>query len=385
MLRIAICDNDRIFQKQLLDYISRDTDIEDDYRTECFDRILDVQRRLEKRDFNFDLLFLMINESGIDSIALTEYIRSQKFDIDVFFMAKTVDFITDAFRCKAFNYIMKPLQYKKFVYEMKQYLQEKKSCQKDFLAVQIQGKEHLIPLNTVLYFTSDVRRIGAFFPNDEKEVWFYGRKLDDLERQLEPYGYLRCHQSYLVNGCKIEGIQGNEVVTAGGSFPISRTYIERVREKWNYLKEKLYSNANITSLAESMPDDMANEGDLTADGASTMVVTKKYSSAVSKYGVLVGICGQMQNYSYRIYEEDEALIGRDYRQAQIIINDRLISRKHCGIRFSVSEQCYYVYDYGSTNGTSISGMGRLPKGQWIPVPHNSLLQLINNQQLFVLV
>ena len=127
MLRIAICDRDEEFQKQILDYISKDVDLEDDYVTECFDSVMAVKNRIDDRNFNFDLLFLMIEESGMDSIALIRYIREKKFDVDVFFMASTVDYITEAFRAKAFNYVVKPLTYKKFAYEMKQYLQEKKN------------------------------------------------------------------------------------------------------------------------------------------------------------------------------------------------------------------------------------------------------------------
>lgn len=256
MLRIAICDSDKSIQNQLLDYISRDADIEDDYVTECFDSILDVQKRLEKKKFCFDILFLMIDESGKDSIALIEYIKERKFDVDVFFMAKTMDFFSEAFRCKAFSYMVKPLEYNKFVYEIEQYLQKKKQYKKDYLSVMVRGREQLIPLNDVLYFTSDVRKIGAFFLNDEKVIWFYG-KLDELERQLKSYGYLRCHQSYLINMHKIEGIQGNKVITFGGTFPISRTYKEKVKEQWKYIRERLYHNANIAFLSEAMSGRLA--------------------------------------------------------------------------------------------------------------------------------
>lgn len=273
MLRIAICDNDKDFQNQLLKYISKDTDIRDDYVTECFDCILDVLKRLKKKNFNFDILFLMIDESGKDSIALIKYIREQKFDVDVFFVAKTADYITDAFRCKAFSYMVKPVEYKKFVYEIKQYLQEKKRYQKDYLSVMVKGREQLIPLNAVLYFTSDVRKIGAFFLNDEKAIWFYG-KLDELEQKLKPFGYLRCHQSYLINIHKIEGIQGNEVITYGGTFPISRSYMNSVKEQWKYLKERWYHNANISSFTEELPGEPSGEEKSTTENGSTMVVTK---------------------------------------------------------------------------------------------------------------
>ena len=57
MIRIAICEKDKKQQAQLLDYIAQDVDIDDDYVTECFDRIESVKNRIEQGDFKFDLLF----------------------------------------------------------------------------------------------------------------------------------------------------------------------------------------------------------------------------------------------------------------------------------------------------------------------------------------
>ena len=247
----------------------------------------------------------------------------------------------------------------------------------------IKVREQLIPLNAVLYFTSDVRKIGAFFLNDEKAIWFYG-KLDELEKQLKPFGYLRCHQSYLVNMHKIEGIQGREVITFGGTFPISRSYMESVKEQWKQIGEKLYNNANIESFAETAPDESISDEELVMENESTIVVTKKYTSMSSKYGVIVGISGELQNNSYRIYENEEILIGRDSRKSQLVIRNPSISRKHCGIKFSVAKQCYYIYDYNSTNGTSVSGMGKLSPNNWISAPRNTLLQLAKKQYIFYL-
>jgi DNA-binding LytR/AlgR family response regulator len=378
MLRIAICEKDRLFQKKLLDYISKDTDIEDDYITEGFDNLADVKSRLDNRDFNFDLLFLMIDEVGVDSLALIGYIRELKFDIDIFLFADTLDFISEAFRAKVFSYMVKPLDYKKFVYEMRQYLQEKRNSQKNILSVTIQGKQQEIPLNTVLYFTSDVRKIGIFFLNDNKEIWFYG-KLDELEKKVEPYGFVRCHQSYLINGYKIESVDGEEIVTAGGTFSISRKYAGNVKEKWECIRKKLYENANVAQMKRNNQEERQDEQSI----SSTIALTKRYGRA-AEYGTIIGIRGAGKNVSYRMYEGDDILIGRDGSQVRIVVDNQSVSRKHCAVKFSAEEQCYYVCDY-SKNGTAVSGLGRLPKNSWVKVLRDSVLQIASDSCAFMLV
>jgi DNA-binding LytR/AlgR family response regulator len=339
-----------------------------------------VKNRLDVGDFNFDLLFLMIDKVGVDSLALAEYIREKRYDIDIFFLADTIDFISEAFRTKVFSYIVKPLDYQKFAYEMKQYLQKKRTYQKDILTVSIQGKEQTISLNTVHYFTSDIRKIGAFFLNDSKEIWFYG-KMDELERKLDSYGFVRCHQSYLVNGHKIESVDGDKIITSGGSFPISRKYADNVKEKWESIRKKLCANGNIAMLQKG--DEEKTSLNTEMGDESTLLITGK-QGGVEKYGTIVGIRGTEKNHSYRIYEGDEVLIGRDSGQSQIVIDNTSVSRKHCVVKFSAEEHCFYVCDY-SKNGTLLSGVGTLPKKQWVKAERDSVLQLVDDSCTFMLI
>lgn len=382
MIRIAICEKDKKQQAQLLDYIAQDVDIDDDYVTECFDKIESVRNRIEQGDFKFDLLFLTVDKKGEESIKLAEYIRQMKIDVDVFFIAETIDFVTEAFRCKAFNYIVKPFDFAKFKYEMKQYLHEKKHYQKEYLSVSIQGKEQMLPLNAILYFTSNARKIGAFFSNGNKEIWFYG-KLDELEKNLEKYDYIRCHQSYLVSGRKVDKVEGETIYAGNEEFPISRKYHENVREKWEKINKERFDEVDIMNLGSSSAG-MIGEDDATFGGNSTVIATKSYAVGATKYGLVVGIRGPRQNASFRLYHEEEAVIGRDSKQCQIVINDGAISRKHCGIKFNVEQQCYYVCDY-SKNGTFVAGIGRIQPGNWVMVRKDTLVQLVNEKCAFVLV
>jgi hypothetical protein len=265
---------------------------------------------------------------------------------------------------------------------MKQYFQEKHSGQKNFLSVSIQGKQQEILLDTVLYFTSNVRKIGIFFLNDDREIWFYG-KLDELEKKLEPYGFIRCHQSYLVNGHKVESVKGDEIVTAGGVFPISRKYTEKVKEKWEQIRQKLYAGANIEQLTDGGEEQLSENEDGDRDIGSTVVLTKRHSGAL-KYGTIIGIRGARKNASFRVYDGDDAIIGRDRVQCQIAVDQPSVSRKHCAVRFSMEEQCFYICDY-SINGTMVSGIGALPRNDWVRVERDSLLQLVDDNCAFMLL
>ena len=64
----------------------------------------------------------------------------------------------------------------------------------------------------------------------ESPLAFYGR-LDPLEQALAGAGFLRCHQSYLVNRRHIRRLEGNRLSLANGmELPVSRTYLRGLRE-----------------------------------------------------------------------------------------------------------------------------------------------------------
>lgn len=381
MLRIAICDRDKGQQSELLGFIANDTEIGDDYVTECFSNVRMVQERLKGHDFNFDLLFLGLDVTGKEGLSLAAYMREQKVDIDIIFIAENDKLIAEGFHYRAFNFIVKPVTYERFCYEMAQYLKERRESQSEYLSLLVQGKEQMVSLSLVEYFTSDARKIGAVTANRKEPLWFYG-KMNDLEDKISKYGFLRCHQSYLVNIQKITGMTSEQIQTKNGVFPISRKYSASVREMWETHKKVYYMKGRDKDAINNHSGRRSEI--VTADENSTVVITKNFAMGAAKYGIVIGIRGARQNDTFRLYQDEEMIIGRDGKQSQIVLNDSTISRKHCGIRFDGKEQCYYVCDF-SSNGTFAGGRQKLEKNKWSRVERDTLIQLVNDKCSFMLV
>lgn len=381
MLRIAIYDKDKRMQTQILDYIVRDIDIEDDYITECFNELELAKKRIEEEDFNFNLIFIEVGENEPVGFELAQCIRNQNMDIDIFFLANTIDHVEDAFRYRPINYLVKPLEFDRFQHEMRLYLQELQSAQRDVLSVSVQGRQQVIPLHTISYCVSNGRKIGVFFSNGNEEIWYYG-KLCELEENLSKYNFIRCHQSYLVSGSKITGMDSQYVYVNEECIPISRKYAENLKLNWEKLQRMRQSSAVHVEM-QSFEDALVDEEDATWIGNTMLPTRQSVSNGNMKYGVVVGIRGNRQGISYRIYDGEEIAIGRDSKKCQIVISSGPISRRHCSIKFDMGEQCYYVQDT-STNGTYIAGLGRLQVKRWVKVERDSVLKLINDDYAFVL-
>lgn len=229
MLRISICHRSSKMRNKLLDYIARISEIEDDYITECFADVKTVQQRIEKKEFCFDLLLLEMEANGIGGLFLAKCIREANCDVDIIFIAENMNFVSEAFHYHGKNYIVEPVLYELFSKEIVQYLWEREHSETEYIIVQLHGKKQMLSLKSILCFVSEGRKIGVVFSNSRESIWFY-EKLNDLEKRLEGKGFVRCHQSYLVNARKVESV-GSETLQAENSyFPISRKYQKSVNE-----------------------------------------------------------------------------------------------------------------------------------------------------------
>jgi DNA-binding LytR/AlgR family response regulator len=81
--------------------------------------------------------------------------------------------------------------------------------------VQIEWKGRLDTLKVcdIVYLSSELRYVRVHTTNNEFTCI---GKLDDYENRLANYGFLRCHQSYLINMKFIESIKNKVITTTVG-------------------------------------------------------------------------------------------------------------------------------------------------------------------------
>lgn len=381
MIRIAISAKNAIQQAKITEYIAKDTEIEDDYSVEVFRLMDEVLERIDRGDFPFDLFFLFIDEVGNEfSINLMKRIRENKYNTDIIIMVEKTNIVSEVLQFKVLNCLIEPILFSDFKKVISQYVQDKKDMQKECLTVSIKGKEQLIPLNTVSYFTSNVRKVGAVLINDSREIWFYA-KLGEIEEQLLEYGFIRCHQSFLVNGHYIERITGKEICTTYDSFPIGRKYAENVKKQWEELRKRLFETVGRCEFSEIIEDDYDAYDETMIKEATMNYMSKEHT--LSKYGMLIGTGGSISNMVFRLYDGEKTILGRDSSKVQIVLHEKHVSREHCIIRYDCNKQVYFIQDL-STNGSYIMGGERIPKKEWTEIKKGTTITLVDDQLSFLL-
>ena len=103
-----------------------------------------------------------------------------------------------------------------------------KNENQDCLHININGRSEKVFLNQVFYISAQGRKV--FFHRRDGELSAYA-KLNDLEETLSECGFIRCHQSYLINIKFVQSYARMALKVAGEEIPISRRYIESVRDR----------------------------------------------------------------------------------------------------------------------------------------------------------
>lgn len=226
MLHIGICDDDREAREKIYDMVMHAVFSYDEIDFEFFESGRRVIDRIEENKFQCDLLFLDINMPECDGFEVAKYIRENNVDVDIIFVTVSAEHVFEGYVYRAFSYILKPVDSKRLEDEIARYMNERFSGS-NCLHVTINNKKEHILLDKVLYFEGDGRKIRIHQKGEEMS--FYA-KMSDLELMLETYGFVRCHQSYIVNKKYIKGCSRTEIKLDSETLPVSRKYQEKVRE-----------------------------------------------------------------------------------------------------------------------------------------------------------
>lgn len=230
LLRVLLCDDDRLFLNKLHALIQSffsEMGVKAKIHSYCSWEEIGTPI-LDSYDVAIlDLDYTGKNYTGID---IAKSLREVRQDVVIIFLTNYVEYAPEGYEVQAFRYILKSDLNKKLETCLRLALDQLKSSQ-EMMKIQINGELIDIRLNSILYLESQQHTVIAHVQkgSNTKQYLFYS-SLTTLEKQLEQHGFLRVHKSYLVNMDKLKKYQCHEAILTDGTTL-------RVSEK-NYSQQK---------------------------------------------------------------------------------------------------------------------------------------------------
>ena len=233
-MRIAVCDDEEIFQQQLRTMI--------DKICNSMDVIIDVfsegHKLLERFDKTpYDILFLDIEMPAMDGLTLAKKLRERSEEVFLVFLTSHVEYALEGYEVNALRYLTKPIKEDK-LREVLKYVLEKNSMKRQ-LMIRSEGEELCLGVSDIRYLEAQNQYLMI---HTKQEDHLIRASLGDYEEQLKNDGFFRIHRSFLVSLSCVKKISGSDVILDNNKvLPISRSNIKPLKEAlYTYLEKNSF-------------------------------------------------------------------------------------------------------------------------------------------------
>lgn len=229
-LHIGICDDESITRDYLSRLVKTDSG---EHITKCFSDGREALSYFEAGN-SLDLLFLDIDfRNELDGMSVAAKIKANQLADGralgslplIVFVTGMPERMQEAFEVRAFQFLIKPIDEKKFLGILSQAQKEvdhiikKRAACDDMLSISIGGKQMLLKSSALKYVESEGRKLKLHIK--DRVVECYG-KMDEISSQVGD-DFCQIHRSYIVNLTRVFTYGRTQVeMDDGTKIPMSK-------------------------------------------------------------------------------------------------------------------------------------------------------------------
>lgn len=219
MLRIAIAEDEPAFARKLEEHLRRFAQEEQiEIHVDTFPNGATL---VERYTAEWDLLLLDVDMPAMNGIDTARSIRRRDADVLIMFITNLAQYAIQGYEVDALDYVLKPVSYYSLAMKLKKAARILRGRTSSSIILSQDGDMVRLPLSR-LYFVEVYGHQLRYHTADGELLQTGARSLGKVEKELEQYGFTRCHNGYLVNLRFVEAVTANDVLVAGERLPISR-------------------------------------------------------------------------------------------------------------------------------------------------------------------
>ncbi|WP_299220439.1 LytTR family DNA-binding domain-containing protein [uncultured Aquimarina sp.] len=195
-------------------------------------------------DKSIDLIFLDIQMPDLTGI---DFLKDLNPSPKVIFTTAYSNYAVDAFNLEAIDYLLKPIEFSRFLKSVNKVLklskststllvssnsnEEEKNYQDLFIYLKVEKKMQKIFFKNILFIESLKNYIKI--KTSDREIIAY-KSISSIERILPSSRFLRVHRSFIIGIDHIDAFSTTEIELKGIKIPVGRNYKASVKEKLGY-------------------------------------------------------------------------------------------------------------------------------------------------------
>ncbi len=217
MIRVAIVEDEQIYQNQFSHFIRR-YDQEKGVHFEL-SSFFDGYDMVEKYQASYDIIFLDIQMKTMDGMKTAEKIRERDENVLIIFVTNLEQYAVRGYSVNALDYLLKPVNYFTFSQVLDKALKRLKEKDPHYISFAQGGGMVRLDTTQISYLESHGHTMAV---HSESGVYTFRATMKEMEQKLSADHFARCNSGYLVNLAHVKQIQHNMVVVSGEELQISR-------------------------------------------------------------------------------------------------------------------------------------------------------------------
>ena len=225
---IAVVDDEKVIREDICELIEKQ-------RPESSVEAFSTGEELLASEGRFDIVFLDIQMDGMNGIEAARSLRKRQEETVLIFITGIKEYVFDALDLYAFQYLLKPLDEKKFGEVLERALAEA-GKRKERKILFVKAKNLTLDQSDILYIESRGKKVGIHTAGAEEDIEIYA-VMEELSAQLGEEFY-RCHRGYIVNLAYIAEYGKDSITLTNGArvYLAKKKYGEFVKAYMWYLQ-----------------------------------------------------------------------------------------------------------------------------------------------------
>lgn len=236
-MRVAICDDEKIFFEQMESLLNQIEEIS------CVDRYDDIDKLHENlEEETYDIIFMDISWQGKEDtgVQFAASINDKNPNIQIIFMTAYNDKFAESIFMEKVNlcgYLIKPIKMQNLQFLVEKARKNIMRNQGEKILIKQKGNARSVLFSDILYLESQGHQL--YIHTKTEKILLY-KKLDEYEEQMNTT-FVRVHKSYLVNMNCIKRIERTQLMLNNGAvLPISKNRAASTKNKYfRFMSEQL--------------------------------------------------------------------------------------------------------------------------------------------------
>lgn len=206
-MKICICDDEVYIHNEIKEMIETYRITETHLSVTSLFSGEELLKHYSNQEY-FDIIFLDVEMDAVNGIQVAETIRKNDSKAIIIFISNHSQYVFDVFKLEALHFIRKPIDYIEFSNVFQRAVGKYKSLN-SIVVLKWQSNRFPVAINDITYIEGYNRHLTVHTKDGKFETI---GKISDILLTLEPHGFIRIHQGFIVNMDYIKCFDKNDVV-----------------------------------------------------------------------------------------------------------------------------------------------------------------------------